>query len=131
MPSVSIPIIDQLVHPSLGLLSSSAPFTLGPGPVSGTLNPPQSGGALTYGVTWSVFTAPAQWGLVLGNPNVYEPWFLELASVYTTLDGRDVVQQVELESIDGLMYFWEEALPSSVLYHVRPGFTLTMRWLQT
>jgi len=71
VPSVTVPIIDQLVHPSFGLLTRTA--TLGTFTGNGTLVPPQNPLiALTYGISWSFFTIPANIGLTLGDPIEYE-----------------------------------------------------------
>lgn len=132
MPGVSIPIIDQLAHPSTGLLTRALEGVHGPGPLSFTLTPPQNPlVALTYGLTWSIFTAPIQWGKIIGNPDEYTPGFIQVTSVYTDLSGHDVFKQSERSGFDGGMYFWNEPLPTSILIHIQPGFTLTLQWEQT
>lgn len=132
MPSVDIPIISQLVHPSIGLLTVATAFPLGPGPVSGSLSPPQGPLALTYGMRISVITAPADWGLQVGNPNLFDPPFMQVTSAYDTLGGGvRVMVQTELIQIDGTCYFWNEALPVEVLYHLQPGWVVNVEWLQT
>ncbi len=131
MPQVSIPIIDQLVHPSLGLLSKSLPFTLGPGG-TGALVPPQNPlVALTYGIRWTIFTIPAGYGKTTQNPDVYQDPFLQLSSVYTIIGGDDITVQTEQEKIDDSQYFWNEPLPTEILYWIAPGVTIVFNWLQT
>ena len=130
-PTISIPIIDFLAHPNLGRLSRSLPFTLGPGGM-GSLNPPQPPlNVPTYGLQWSIFTIPAGYGKTAQNPDVYEDPFLQLSSVYTTLSGNDITVQTEQEQIDGSQYFWNEPLPTRLLYWIAPGVTITFFWLQT
>lgn len=130
MPQVAIPIIDQLVHPSFGLTTLSAPLASISG--DGTLTPPQNPlVALTYGITLSVFTAPAAWGLVIGNPNQFEPPFAQLSVDYNDLGGHTFNTQVEWMSVDGSYYFWQEPLPLELRFHIQPGFVVIPRWIQT
>lgn len=130
MPQVSIPIIDQLIHPSFGLTSLSAP--LAPLTGDGSLTPPQSPGvALTYGITLSVFTAPIEWGRKLGNPDQLVPAYAQLSVTYTDLTAHVFTAQVEWMDYDGQYYWWDEALPTALQYHVEPGFVVIPRWIQT
>jgi len=131
MPQVSLPIIGALVHPPLGLLSRSLPFTRGPGGTGFEVPPQVSPAALTHGIQWSIFTIPAGYGKTLQNPDVYEDPFLQLSSVYTTLDGHDITIQTEQIRVDGSQYFWDEALPTKILWWIAPGVTITFFWLQT
>jgi len=85
----------------------------------------------TYGLQWSIFTIPAGYGKTAQNPDVYEDPFLQLSSVYTTLSGNDITVQTEQEQIDGSQYFWNEPLPTRLLYWIAPGVTITFFWLQT
>lgn len=132
MPSVDIPIIGQLVHPSIGLLTEVLQGTHGPGPLDLSLVPPQGPTALTYGVRVQVFTQPADWSIKLGNPNVFNPPFIQLSSTYVTLGGAtELAQQITWVDTDGFCYFWEEALPSHLLVHIEPVWVVTLSWLQT
>lgn len=131
MPSVTVPIIDQLVHPSYGLLTHTL-VPGGPFSGSGTLTPPQNPlVALTYGLQWSFFTVPAGIGRTIGNPDTFEFPIVQVASVYTLLDGHQITQQVEFGQWDGGCYFWLEPLPSAILYHVAPSCVVIFNWLQT
>jgi hypothetical protein len=130
MPPISIPIIDQLTHPALGLLTRTA--SLGAFTDNGTLTPPQDPlVALTYGLTWSFFTVPAGYGRVLGDPDVFFDRMIQFASEYDLLGGHSVLTQVTDERTDGAMYLWEEPLPSLVHYTIAPGVTALFYWLQT
>lgn len=130
MPSVSVPIIDQLVHPSFGLLTRTA--TLGNFSGAGSLTPPQNPlVALTYGLSWSFFTIPAEFGLTLGDPNLYQMRILQLASEYIDLGGHSFLAQVANINADGGFYLWDEPLPFSLHYYIAPGCSITFFWLQT
>ncbi len=130
MPQVALPIIDQLVHPSFGLTTLSAPLASISG--NGTLTPPQNPlVALTYGITLSVFTAPAQWGRIIGNPDQFHPAYCQLSVDYTDLTAHTFNSQVQWMDVDGSYYWWEEPLPTDLRYHVQPGFVLIPRWVQT
>ena len=131
MPQISIPIIDQLVHPSFALITrvavSGTPTLTG----NGSLTPPQGPLALTYGIGFSAFTVPAAWGRKLGNPNVFNPPFLQFSVTYTDLSGHVFVKQIEWISVDGTYYWWDDPLPTALQYHVEPGWVLIPFWLQT
>jgi hypothetical protein len=130
MPAVSVPIIDQLVHPSFGLLTRTA--TLGTFTGAGTLTPPQNPlVALTYGLSWSFFTIPARFGLTLGDPVLYEQRILQLASEYQDLGGHSFLAQVANINADGLFYLWDEPLPAAIHYFIAPGCAINFFWLQT
>lgn len=130
MPSVSVPIIDQLVHPSFGLLTRTA--TLGLFTGTGTLAPPQNPlVALTYGISWSFFTIPAALGLTLGDPDEYEFRMLQLSSEYQDLGGHSFLAQTADIHIDGSFYLWDEPLPTNIHYYILPGLSLNFFWLQT
>lgn len=125
---VSIPIIDQLVHPSIGLLSVAFAGVFSE---DTNLVPPQGVGALTYGVKVDVFTAPAEWSKKVGNPPRYFPPFATLSVTYLTLDSIEITLQESEIDVDGTCYFWSEALPSELLLHVEPGWEIVLSWLQT
>lgn len=130
MPSVGIPIIDQLVHPSIGLLTRSA--SLGVFSGGGTLTPPQNPlVALTYGLTWDFFTVPVGFGFAVGDPNIYFDRILQLSSEYVELGGHSILTQVADVRTDGDKYMWEEPLPLAVHYYIAPGVSVTFFWLQT
>src|SRR5205823_14738282 len=130
MPGVSIPIIDQLVHPSFGLITRN--LIAGSFSGSGTLTPPQNPlVALTYGLSWSFFTVPVHYGLIVGNPSGYNPPLLQLGVDYNDLAGHTFTHQVTWLPYDGSYYFWEESLPLALRYHLLPGVVATFYWLQT
>lgn len=128
MPTVSVPIIDQLIHPSIGLLSVA--FA---GVFSNDTNlvPPQGPLALTYGVKVDVFTAPVEWSRKVGNPGSWFPPFATLSVTYLTLDNIEITLQEAEIDVDGTCYFWSEALPSELLVHIEPGWDVVISWLQT
>lgn len=130
MPQVSIPIIDQLIHPSFALLSRVA---LPANPYTGffTAVPPQGPLAFTYGIVLKTSVVPIKWGLRLGYPQRYEPALAEVASTYTDLNGLAIIQQVEDANYDDYIYFWREPLPTLVSIYMMPGISLDLYWMQT
>lgn len=132
MPQVSIPIIDQLAHPSIGLLTRVAvagnPFG---GPFV-SLAPPQNPlVALTYGVVLRINSVGAFHGRDVGFPIQFDPPLGKMASDYTDLSGLAVVQQVELWLWDNQWYVWNEPLPSLWSVYLAPDVTVNLFWLQT
>jgi hypothetical protein len=132
MPSVQIPIIDQLVHPSFGLLTRVAV----PGnPLAGpfiALAPPQNPlVALTYGVVLKVHTVGAFHGHDISSPDEFEPALGKIAVHYTDLSGLDIIQQVERWTYTNQVYFWNEALPTLWTLYMAPDVTADLFWMQT
>ena len=131
MPQVSIPIIDQLVHPSIGLLTRAAwPANPYSGPfVTGA--PPQGPGALTYGVVLRIHTVGAFHGHDVSFPVQYDPVLGKMSCNYTDLSGLGVTQQVEEWTFDNQWYVWSEPLPALFSLYLSPDVAADLFWLQT
>lgn len=132
MPQISIPIIDQLVHPSIGLLSRVA---VAGNPQAGpfiALAPPQNPlVALTYGVVLRIHAVGAFHGRDVSFPVEYDPPLGKMCSEYTDLSGLGVTQQVELWTFDNQWYVWNEPLPALWTIYLQPDVTVDLFWLQT
>ncbi len=132
MPQLSIPIIDQLVHPSIGALSRilipGSPF-VGP---NVALAPPQNlFGAFTYGVVLRINSVAQGHGRDISFPQEFIPPLGKMASLYNDLSGFGVVQQVERWTYDNQWYVWNEPLPSIWSLFLSPDVTVNLFWLQT
>jgi hypothetical protein len=128
---VTIPIIDQLVHPALGLLSRVA-LPANPYNTFLAVAPPQNPlVALTYGILLNVSFVPPAWGLRLGAPDEYDPPLAQITSHYLDLTGFDLIQQVEHMGWTNYAYLWVEPLPALVTIYMQPGVQLDAYWLQT
>jgi hypothetical protein len=131
MPGVSIPIIDQLVHPSLGNLSRVA---LPANPYSGPFEsfaPPQGVLALTYGVVLRINSVSTFHGHDVSFPQEYDPPLGKICSTYQDHSGLAIVQQVEPWTFDNQWYVWNESLPALWNLYLYPGVTVNLYWLQT
>jgi len=132
MPQISIPIIDQLTHPSIGLLTRVA--------VAGNPNvgpfiaiaPPQNPlVALTYGVVLRVAAVGVDHGRDVSFPIQFNPPLGKMTSEYTDLSGLGVVKQVEPWTFDNQWYVWDEPLPTLWTLYLAPDVTVNLFWLQT
>lgn len=131
MPQITIPIIDQLVHPSIGLLTRVAvPGNPQAGPFI-SLAPPQGPLAFTYGVCLRVHATGAFHGRDVSFPIEFEPPLGKMASSYVDLSGSAVVQQVELWTFDNQWYVWNEPLPSLWTIYLAPDVVADLFYLQT
>lgn len=132
MPQVSIPIIDQLTHPSLGLLSRVA---VAGNPNAGpfiALAPPQNPlVALTYGVVLKINSVGPFHGSDVPFPVQYDPPLGKMAVHYNDLTGFDIIQQVSLWTYDAQVFIWEEPLPSLFTLYLSPDVTVNLFYLQT
>lgn len=131
MPQVSIPIIDQLVHPSIGLLTRAA-WSANPyaGPLV-TAVPPQGPGALTYGVVMKIQSVGPGHGRDVSFPIEYDPPLAKVCVNYTDLSSQLVTKQVELWTFDNQWYVWDEPLPALLSLYLSPDVTANLFWLQT
>lgn len=131
MPQVSIPIIDQLVHPSIGLLTRAAIPGNPQIPPFFAAVPPQSIFALTYGIVLRIHSVGAFHGRDVSFPVEYDPPLGKISSNYTDLGGNLVTQQVERWTFDNQWYVWNEPIPSLVTVYFAPDVTADLFWLQT
>jgi hypothetical protein len=132
MPGVSIPIIDQLVHPSYGLVSQVAIAGNPRGPGSYTFVPPQNALiALTYGFKVTLDTVGSARGKRPGVVDVYEDRLWQVAVDYTYLDGSISISEWRDYFTERDIFWWAEPLPSHLYVTVDPACTLNFFWLQT
>lgn len=132
MPGISIPIIDQLVHPSYGIVSA---VTTGFNPhLPGTyvLVPPQNPlVALTYGFKVTIDTVAPYRGKRPGVVDVYEDRLWQVAVDYTYLDGGIRISEWHDYFTERDIFWWAEPLPSHLYVGVDPAVSLNFFWLQT
>jgi hypothetical protein len=132
MPGVSIPIIDQLVHPSYGLVSAVAIAGNPRGPGTYTFVPPQNPlAALTYGFKVTLDTVAAKRGVQPGAVDVYEDRLWQVAVDYTYLDGGIRISEWHNYFTERDIFWWAEPLPSHLYVTVDPACTLNFFYLQT
>jgi len=132
MPGVSIPIIDQLIHPSFALVSAVAiagnPHSTG----LTVLVPPQNPlVALTYGFKVTINTVAASRGVRIGAVDVYEDRLWQVAADYAYLDGGIRISEWHDYFTERDIFWWSEPLPSHVYVYVDPAVTLNFFWMQT
>jgi hypothetical protein len=133
VPFVNIPIIDQLVHPSIGLLSRVAV----PGnPLAGpfiSLAPPQNPVvALTYGIVLRINTVGAFHGRDVSSPVEYfDPPLGKIAVRYVDLSGGQIIRQVTSWTHDDQNFMWDEPLPTLWTLYMAPDVLADLFWLQT
>jgi hypothetical protein len=132
VPFLNIPIIDQLVHPSIGLLSRVAvPGNPQAGPFIAVAPPQNPLIALTYGVVLRINIVGAKHGRDVSFPIVYDPPLGRIAVSYTDLSGLQIIRQVTDWLYDDQDFMWEEPLPALVTVYTQPDVSLNLFWLQT
>jgi len=128
--SVPIPIIDQLIHPSLGLLTRVA-YTGNPIiPPFGAAAPPYTLTAHTYGVVFKIHTVGASHGYDVGFPQVYFPKLGIAAVTYADLGSNAIIRQVTDITFDAQCLIWDEPLPGLLTVTPAPDVELDLYWLQ-
>jgi hypothetical protein len=132
MPSVSLPIIDQLVHPSFSLLTRVA-FPANPysGPFIAVTPPQNALIALTYGVAMKINSVGAFHGRDVSFPVQYTPYLGKVAVSYTDLSALGITKQVEFWTYDDQVYFWDDPLPTLWTLYLAPDVTANLYYMQT
>lgn len=131
MPQISLPIIDLLQHPPIGLLSRvPAPGNPYVGPFV-SLAPPVGIGFATYGICLRIATVGSQHGRDVSFPIEYDPPLGKMACEYTDLSGFAVVQQVQRWTFDNQWFVWEAPLPALWTLYMAPDVTANLFYLQT
>lgn len=129
---ISIPIIDNLIHPSIGRLSRTAvagnpqvpPFFAAAPPA-----PPL--GIPTYGVVLRINSVGAFHGRDVSFPVEYDPPLGKVSANYIDNSGLLVTQQMGFWTFDNQWFVWNEPLPSLCTVYLSPDVTVNVFWLQT
>lgn len=131
MPNVTIPIIDMLLHPPLGVLSRSAdPANPQAGPFV-ALAPPSFGLFPAYGCVLMVHSVGAFHGRDVSFPIEFDPPLGKIAVNYTDLGGSVIVQQLSLWTYSSQPVLWDIPLPSLFTAYLSPDVVLDLFWLHT
>lgn len=132
MPPISIPIIDQLIHPSIGLLTRVAvPGNPQAGPFVAVAPPQNPLVALTYGVVLRVHSVGAFHGRDVSQPIEFNPPLGKMSVLYNDLSGLAIVRQVTLWTFDNQNFMWDEPLPAAFQVYLQPDVSLDLFYLQT
>jgi hypothetical protein len=128
---VTIPIIDQLIHPSIGLLSRVALAGNPYAPPFIAIAPPVSAGVITYGIVFKINSVGAGHGRDVSFPVQYDPRLAKACVTYADLSGFMVIRQVTNVTYDDQDLVWDEPLPALVTVYLTPDVLLDLFWLQT
>lgn len=132
MPQISIPIIDQLVHPSIGLLTRVAvPGNPLAGPFIALVPPQNPLVALTYGVVMRVHTVGSFHGRDVSSPIQFEPKLGKCSVLYNDLSGLAIIRQLTDWTYDNQDFVWDEPLPAAFQLYLAPDVAADLFWLQT
>lgn len=131
MPNISLPVIDTLLHPPLGVLSRTAaagnpqanPFI--------AIAPPTFGLFPAYGCVLKIHSVGAFHGRDVSFPVEYDPPLGKLALHYTDLSGFDIIRQAGLWTYDAQVLLWDEPLPALFTLYCQPDVLCDLFWLHT
>jgi hypothetical protein len=129
MPSVDVGVIQQFLHPPVGVLTRELELGLFAGDGSFTGVNGGLGFVGYFGVEWSFFTIPDKLGYQLGFELEYQLRMLQLVFVHRFLDAHSAVSEVHDAHTEGFV-LWTEALPESVNYSILPGVEIIFNWLK-
>jgi hypothetical protein len=128
---VTIPIIDALFHPPIGVLNRVA-FPGNPyvGPFL-AIAPPSGLGFASYGVALRIFAVGPEHGYDVSFPQTYHPMLGRCAVHYNDLSGFDVVRDVMDWYYDNQPYFWTDPLPTAFTLYLAPDVSANLFWFQS
>lgn len=128
---VTVPIIDQLIHPSIGLLWRVAvPGNPLAGPLI-TLVPPRGPTYNTYGVQFVINQVGTNHSYQLGAPQLYDPPLAIASLRYQTADGETMIRQITRVLHTQQDLYWDEPLPGLLAVYMQPDVLLDLYWLQS
>jgi len=125
-------VIDYFLRPKFGFMTSS---TTSPSvifnPITGRTNvlAASVGLASSYGLVFAVSLAPDRAGRSVASFVQYEDLTFELWVLHTLGSGLVIITQHVQSSESNGIVIYENALPSTVVVDVFPGFELTLEWL--
>lgn len=126
--STNVPVLEAILHPPLGALQRE----LIPGITSGSHDLTRPVGPLNvnaYGLTWDILTVPDTWGILFGQPNVWETRLLQANTVHVGLDGHSLISEYHDFFTEGLYWLWFNPFPDHVHVEINIGVALTLFWL--
>lgn len=128
----TVPILETILHPPLGLLQRE----LIPGLLSGSVDLTRNTGSLApfnnvnaYGLSWAFFTVPIGFGFEIGFPDVYFNRMLQASTVHTDFAGHELVSEYHSFFSEGIYWLWQNPGPSRVHLEIEPGVELQAFWL--
>lgn len=129
MPDVTVPIIQTILHPPLGVMGlehlPTAPFTGGSYAIDRPRGPLRVD---AYGLFWSVSAAALGTGNIPGLVTEWEDRVVEIGVIHQMLDGTFVYSQRLATNLDAGFVLWEEALPYGIDLVVGPPFLVDFYW---
>jgi hypothetical protein len=131
MPQISLPIIDALFHPPLGVLTEVAwPGNPYSGPyinAAPTINPAFQ----DYGVKLRINSVAPGHGHDVSFPVEYRPPLGKMCVIFVDFSGFSIVQQIEPWTYDGQVYLWETPLPTLFSLYLHPDATVNLFWMRS
>jgi hypothetical protein len=126
----TVGVIQQFLHPPVGLLSRSvivgSPFsdyhlfTRTVGPI----------GVFAFGIAWALDTWPAGYGREGGViSNMFDRDVLKMTVFHRLADGSDVRTEEVRTRLQASYILFSESFPFSVATELSPGVTATFYWL--
>ncbi len=119
----SVPPLDSLLHSQVSPVVLANPYS-----GSGSLAT-FSGGVSAFGLRWSVFSAPAEAGSSQRSVLIYEEPFLSFSLHYVLADASNYVGDTVLTQAERGLYLFSIARPSTLDYHILPGWEVLFSWL--
>jgi hypothetical protein len=130
VPSTNVSVIQQFLHPPVGLTALEA---LSGNPYSGLVALDRVRGPVrvdAFGIRWLITGYPDGYGVTprAGN-NAFDRNVIEIAIVHQTLDSNLVVsEQVQSYFAAGTLMF-EESFPYVVDVELAPGIEANLYWV--
>jgi hypothetical protein len=128
MAQPPVGIITALFHPPYGVLQRELGPTLTTGVYQIQRARPGTG-LDAFGLSFSFITVPAQFGFTDRVHRDYEVPIVQVAPVYTMLDGHEVFGNTVDLVHEGDLLFFDQLLPTRADVWVQVGCTVTLFFL--
>ena len=131
MAGITAGVVDQFAAPPPDLLvkSTTSPVAL-TNPYSGSGNLlTEDGGVHAFGIHWSVNTAPSEAGRSSRSILIYEVPYWSMSVHYTLADASTFIGETIISGLAEGFHLFTTASPTSIAYHVLPGWTVHLDWL--
>lgn len=128
----SVPILETLLHPPLGLLQRE----LITGTFTGSGDLTRADGHLApfnhvnaYGLTWSIVTIPDTAGFIIGTPTVWWNRIIQVSTVHEDYAGHAIISEYHEFAVEGIYWLWANPGPTLVHYEIPLDIELALYWL--
>lgn len=130
MPSIPITLIQQFLHPPLGVMGlqliTGSPLGAGTHVLTRPAGPV---GVDAFGILYSVVLEPPGVGSTVGESTIFELRVVQAVVHHQMLTSEMVISQVLEGFRDSDLLLFQEAIPHDVTLFITTGFSIDVFWV--